>query len=634
MTPNFPPKITFTSFLSPFWQFLKRFRSISGNVIRGLQIAYSSNPRLAIASLTLSILRSLIHIAQLWATKMIIDAIVNNIKLAQAGNSPDMRALITALTFQGVLWLVQEMLNAYSNDIDEMLISSFQMEVEKRILQKISSLDLAFYENPKFYDRLENARSAIDQLGLAFRNLIWLAQGILTPIGMLAVLARLHWLMMPMVLLLNVPWLIIHIRFAEQRWRKYTQRAPQLRMRNYLARLLTSRDAAKEVRLFGLDAEFVSRSQKIWSQFYSETKHLILARSHKVLLLNLISVIGTMGLYVYVISQAMKSRITLGDVTMYLSAIRGSGSGLVNIFGLTSRFFETGLFWGNLFAFLDLNRKDIEGSLSQFQPKSIQLHTTPVKIQQGFEFRNVSFRYPNTSYMVLKNVSFKIQPKEKVALVGENGSGKTTLVKLLCRLYDPTAGEIYLDGYPLKAFNPVDIYKKVGVIFQDFVKYQLTVRENIGFGQLNLLDDFERIRLSAKLGGALELVERLPDKYETVLGKEFEGSVDLSGGEWQKLALSRAFMREAEVLILDEPTAALDVRSEYEIFQRFASLAQGKMVLFISHRFSTVQMADRILVLMDGEILEEGDHETLIAQKGLYAELFAMQAERYLNCHI
>jgi ATP-binding cassette subfamily B protein len=283
------------------------------------------------------------------------------------------------------------------------------------------------------------------------------------------------------------------------------------------------------------------------------------------------------------------------------------------------------LYLTRLFAYLDLSPGAVEGALK----RAASTHPVPSSIQQGFEFRNVSFRYPGSEADVLKNVSFSLRPGETIALVGENGAGKTTLVKLLARLYDPTEGTILLDGRDLCEYDLDSYQKQLGVIFQDYIHYHLTARENIGFGQTDAMDDGARILKAAELGGASSLVQYLPQGLDTMLGKTFEGGVDLSGGEWQKLALSRAFMRDGQLLILDEPTAALDPLAEYEVYRRFADLVAGKMVVLVSHHFSTVRMADRILVLRQGSLIEEGTHEELLAMNGRYAEMFNVQAQKY-----
>jgi ATP-binding cassette subfamily B protein len=311
---------------------------------------------------------------------------------------------------------------------------------------------------------------------------------------------------------------------------------------------------------------------------------------------------------------------SFGTLTLLANAIREASSNLQQTFSTLSTIADQALFLTDLTAFFEMKPKVIS------KPNALP---APRPITRGFEFRNVSFRYPGSSRMVLQGFNFHLHPGERIALIGENGEGKTTIVKLLTRLYDPAEGQILLDGIDLREYDLEDLYREIGVIFQDFMRYEMTAQENIGVGLIDQVGNLPRLEQSARKSLAHDVIQRLPAKYEQMLGRRFEGGVDLSGGEWQKLALARAYLRDAQVLVLDEPTSALDARSEYEVFQRFAELTEGKMALFISHRFSTVRMADRIVVLENGRIAEEGNHDALTAQGGRYAEMFEMQAASY-----
>ncbi|MFZ4660386.1 MAG: ABC transporter ATP-binding protein [Caldilineaceae bacterium] len=334
------------------------------------------------------------------------------------------------------------------------------------------------------------------------------------------------------------------------------------------------------------------------------------------------------AIWLYAIVQAVLARITIGELTLIIQAVERVRTDLGELFKRGGIFYENSIFVSALFQFLDLQPNAVEGALARPQP-STQQAPLPIPLKQGIEFRNVSFHYPGAERLVLQNVSFTLQPGSSVALVGDNGAGKTTLVKLLARFYDPTEGAILLDGRDLRDYDVAALQANIGVIFQDFVRYQVTAQENIGFGRVEEVDDLTRIIAAADKGGAVPVIEKLPNGYQTMLGKTFENSVDLSGGEWQKMALSRAFMRDAQILILDEPTAALDAKAEYDVYLRFAELTGGKTTIFISHRFSTVRMAQHILVLADGRLVEEGTHDQLMALGGSYAEMFTIQAERY-----
>ncbi|NKB67838.1 MAG: ATP-binding cassette domain-containing protein [Candidatus Latescibacteria bacterium] len=338
-----------------------------------------------------------------------------------------------------------------------------------------------------------------------------------------------------------------------------------------------------------------------------------------------LSAVGTSGIWVYTIYRAALGRITLGDVALFFQAAEQSRVALEDLFSRGGAFYEHALYARTLFEFLDLVPQEVGGALAPVKnPAPI-----PRPIRHSIQFDQVSFSYPGTDTEILTNLSFTLHPGQTVALVGTNGAGKTSLVKLLARYYDPTQGAIRIDGVDLRQFEPTAWQREIGVIFQDFIRYELTARENIGFGQMDQLQNQERIQVAADKGGADSFIEQLTNQYETMLGRTFAEGVELSGGQWQKLALSRAFMREAQILILDEPTAALDALAEYEMYERFAELTQARTTLFISHRFSTVRMADHILVLDEGCLVEEGSHDRLMAQGGQYAQMFKVQAERY-----
>ncbi len=335
--------------------------------------------------------------------------------------------------------------------------------------------------------------------------------------------------------------------------------------------------------------------------------------------------------YGYAIVKAVGGQITLGDLTLYFQVANQVQSYLTNAFYQIANFYEFGLKEHVFYEFMDMNCLQNRSQNKSIKMRFPKRRSFPHPLRFGIELRNVSFKYPESERYVLKNVSFVIPARKKIAFVGENGAGKTTLVKLILGLYDPTEGEILLDGYPLHEYNREDLWRHMSVIFQDFGQYELTIRENIGFGYIEKIEDIDYIRAAAEKAGIRELIERLPKGYESYLGRYFEDPVDLSGGEWQKIALARLFMSDSDVLILDEPTASLDVRSEYQFYKRVDELTRGKTVILISHRFSTVRMADEILVIKDGRIVESGSHEELMAMKGLYAEMFNMQASRYVD---
>jgi ATP-binding cassette, subfamily B, bacterial len=395
---------------------------------------------------------------------------------------------------------------------------------------------------------------------------------------------------------------------------------PERRELDYLRLTGSSDETAKEVKIFGLSDYFVNRYQNLSDKFYHENKNLSIKRALYGSFLSAIGTIAHYGTYAYIIYRTAEGYLTIGDLTFFMGSFVRMRTLLDNIFNRFSSIGEGALYLEDLFSFFKLKP-------SVISPAEAKKFPTPIK--EGFIFDKVGYKYPGTEKWAVRNLSFKLKPGEKLALVGENGAGKTTLVKLLARLYDPTEGRILLDGIDLKEYSIDDLRSETGVIFQDFVKYQMTAGINVGIGRTDEMDNLGRIKKASEMSLADTVIEKLPGKYEQMIGKKFSSGVDLSGGEWQKLALGRAYMRDAQVIILDEPTAALDARAEHEVFQRFSALTKDKTGLIISHRFSTVRMADRILVLDNGELIEIGSHEELLEKRGRYAELFNLQARGY-----
>jgi ATP-binding cassette subfamily B protein len=395
---------------------------------------------------------------------------------------------------------------------------------------------------------------------------------------------------------------------------------PQRRELDYLRMLGASNMSAKEVKIFGLGDYLADRYDHLSDRFYKENKGLSVKRASVGAALNIVATAGYYGAYVVVLARTIGGFLTIGDLTLLTGSFSRSRAYIERIFSGFNDISEQALFLKDLFEFFDMQPQIASAAGAVPAPRPFR---------SGFEFRNVSFAYPGSSRQVIRDVSFRLEPNEKLALIGENGAGKTTIVKLLARLYDPSGGQILLDGIDLREYDIEDLRKEIGVIFQDYVRYEMLVKENIGFGKIEALADRDRIGAAARKSLAQTLVERLPAGLDQMVGRRFEGGVDLSGGEWQKLALARAYMRDAQLLILDEPTATLDARAEYEVFLRFSDLTRDRMAVLISHRFSTVRMADRILVLADGSIHEEGTHAELVSLGGRYAELFELQAAGY-----
>ena len=503
---------------------------------------------------------------------------------------------------------------------DSLLSNRYTQHVSVRVMEQASQLDLTTYENPVFYDRLERARvQATDRLAM-IQQMGRLFQQIITTLSFsIALVLASPWLVL--LLAMGVlPSFIGETHYAFLGYAKNFRQTPAKRQMDYLRQVAGGREGAKEVKLFGLNKFFTKRFQALADQIYAED--VALSRS-KLIVGGLLGVIGTLGYYgayVYVIWRTLHGAYNIGYFTFLTVAIQQASSNLQQVFSTASGIADQALFLTDLIAFFDMK------STVDANPNG---RRTPQVIQRGFEFRNVSFAYPGTERTVLKNFSLTLSPGERIALIGENGQGKTTVVKLITRLYDPTEGQILLDGIDLREYSLEDLHSHIGVIFQDFMRFEMTARENIAVGRVDRPHQQADIESAAHKSLADTVVDKLAGGYDQMLGRRFEGGVELSGGEWQKIALARAYLRDAQLLILDEPTAALDARSELEVFERFAELTEGKMALLISHRFSTVRMADRIVVLEGGRLIEEGNHQQLMARAGVYAGMFEMQAASY-----
>jgi ATP-binding cassette subfamily B protein len=499
------------------------------------------------------------------------------------------------------------------------LADKYAKHVSIRIMEHASRLDLTSYEDPTFQDKLERARVQGTDRVLMIQAAGRLVQQAVTTVSMAASICFFSpWILVALVVCV-VPAFLGETHFAFLGYSLSFAQTPARREMEYLRVLGGSKESAKELKLFGLGRYFVDRFTNLAMRLHQETARLARRRLFVGSLLTLLGTVGYYGTYAFVIYQTVTGVLSIGTLTLLSGAIAAASSNLQMVFSTFSTIADQALFIGDLLDFLAVKPRVLS------KPNALP---APRPIKRGFEFRNVSFAYPN-GRQVLHNVSFSLAPGERIALVGENGQGKTTIVKLLTRLYDPTGGQILLDGLDLREYNQEDLWREIGVIFQDFMRYDLTATENIAMGRIEERDNIFRIRSAAHKSLAEDVIRKLPRGFEQQLGCRFEGGTDLSGGEWQKLALARAYLREAQVLILDEPTASLDAKSEHEVFQRFAELTRGRMAMLISHRFSTVRMADRIFVLQDGRIAEEGPHDQLMQNGGRYAEMFELQAASY-----
>jgi ATP-binding cassette subfamily B protein len=525
------------------------------------------------------------------------------------------------LTIELVLFLLNTAISHARKLIQQLIQLQLANRIRGEIIRKALTLDLAFFEDPEFYDRLQNARreagyKPVDLIDDTFL----IVQNTITLVSFAVLLLRFSPWLVAILLITSVPAFAAATRFSEEGFRLLSRRAPETRQINYLGRLLTEDSSAKEVKLFNLGDTLLKRYMTLFEKFFQEDKSLALRRAVVGFGLGLIATLGFYGSYAWIVWRTVEGRISLGDMTLYLSIFRQGQSTFQAILSGVGTIYENNLFMAHLFDFLDL--KPQMGVAARHQ-------RLPIPLRAGIEFRGVGFRYPDSGDWALRGIDLSIRPGEKIALVGPNGAGKTTLIKLLSRLYDPTEGTIRIGGIDIRELDPLDLRQRIGVIFQDFVRYHLPASENIGFGQIEALHRLDQIIESARKSGAHSIIENLPDGYQTMLGRWFHGGHELSVGQWQKIALARAFMREAEILVLDEPTASLDAATEYEIFSHFQELTAGKMAILISHRFSTVRMADRIVVIQEGRIAEIGSHQDLLRQEGIYARMFSMQAEGY-----
>jgi len=586
------------------------------NVPAVLKIVWDSGPGVVIFGLVSRVFSSLLPVALLWITKLIIDNIVRAVSTHHAVR-PGFWWLVVAEFSLAVFNSILVRTIDYS---DSLLADKYTRYVSIRVMNHAASLDLQAYEDPVFYDRLERARvQATDRL-VMIQGIGRLVQQAITTITLsVSIMLFSPWLMLLLIAGV-VPAFLGESHFAFLGYSKNFRQTPMRRQLDYLRILGGSKEAAKELKLFGLRNFLRDRFTQLSDQIYDE--NVALSR-RKLIAGSLLSTLGTMGYYsayVFVIWRTVAGALSIGTLTFLAGAIQQASSNIEQIFSTLAGIGDQALFLTDLLAFFEMK------PTIQSKPHALPM---PEPIRRGIEFRNVSFSYPGNARLVLDRINFTLHTDERLALIGENGQGKTTIVKLITRLYDPTEGQILLDGIDLREYDLDDLHREIGVIFQDFMRYEMTARENIAVGRIEELNNIELLKQAANKSLADQTILRLPLGYDQMLGRRFEQGVDLSGGEWQKVALARAYLRDAQLLILDEPTAALDARSEFEVFHRFSELTAGKMALFISHRFSTVRSADRILVLENGKITEEGTHDELASLGGRYAEMFEMQASSY-----
>ena len=599
-----------------FWSGWQERLSALRHVPPVLKIVWRSGPLVVTMGLVLRLFASLLPIALLWIAKLIIDSIVH----AVASHQPVGRGFWWLVAAEFGLAVLGSFVGRTIDYFDALLADKYTRHVSIEVMKHAAALDLATYEDPVFYDRLERARvQATDRLGM-IQSIGRLVQQVITAVSLsVSIIVFSPWLLLLLILGV-IPAFLGESHFAFLGYATNFRQTPIRRQLDYLRVLGGSREAAKELKLFGLKEFLIERFTRLSDQIYRENIGLARRRLIAGAFLSMIGTAGYYSAYVFIVWRTIHGVLTIGELTFLSGAIVQASGNIQQIFSTLASIADQALFLTDLLAFFEMRPTIFS------KPNALP---APRPIVRGFEFRNVSFRYPGSSRLVLSGLNFQLRPGERVALVGENGQGKTTIVKLMTRLYDPLEGQILLDGIDLREYSLEDLYREIGVIFQDFMRYEMTARENIAVGQIETLARLEPLQEAARKSMAAPVIERLHFRYEQVLGRRFEGGVDLSGGEWQKVALARAYLRNAQILILDEPTAALDARSEFEVFRRFSELTTGKTALFISHRFSTVRMADRVVVPENGKITEDGSHDELANLGGRYAEMFELQAIHY-----
>ena len=597
-----------------------------------LRLVWQTHRVYTASMIGLRLVRSFVPVAALWAAKLIIDQVVLLAKAPGASLTPLWRVVAIEL---GIV-VVGEFLARASALVESLLGDLFSNHISVRLMRHAATLDLAQFEDPEFYDHLERARrQTTARIGL-IAMLLSMAQDVLT-LATLAAALIVHnpWLLLLLTVAI-LPSFLGETHFAALSYSLLFRRTPERRELDYLRFVGASDKTAKEVQMFGLAGWLSERYAALSQRYYEENKRLSIQKGVVSALLSLVGTVGYYGAYVTILMGAVAGSITLGTLTFLAAAFSRSRDLIQRLLLSASDIYEQSLYLKDLFVFFEME------SAIRSRPGAARV---PSPLCTGFVFEDVGFQYPGSERWAIRHVNLGIAPGERIALVGENGAGKTTITKLLARLYDPTEGRILLDGVDLRDYDLTSLRQAIGVIFQDFVRYDMRFDENVGVGEIDGVSEYlAQVRDAepadapsppvalvdaADRSLASSLLPRFANGYRQMLGRRFDDGVDLSGGEWQKIALARAYMRSAQLLILDEPTAALDARAEYEVFVRFNQLMAGRMAVVISHRFSTVRMADRIVVLGDGKVIEEGTHQALVARGGLYSELFEMQAAGY-----
>lgn len=584
-------------------------------VNRAVRLVWQATPGWTLANLLMQIIQGILPLAALYLMKLIVDGVM--LSMTAADKTESFSQVMFFIGIAAGIALLYALCQLLANMANQAMSLAVTDHVFDLMHAKSVEVDLEYYENPQYFDTLHRAQQEGPYRPTAIVNdLVRLVQNSVTLIAMAGLLITLHWIIAVILFVAVLPGIFVRIHYSNKLFQWQRQRTTTERQASYLNWILTGDIYAKEVRLFGLGDLLIERFSKLQKQLRVEKLILSQKQSMADFMAQTSATIAVFGSFAYIAYKTVYGHITLGDMVMFFQAFQRGLNAMRDLLGGMASLYEDNLFLSNLFDFLKLRPKVKESA-----------HPTPlpIPIQQGIVFDSVSFQYPSTTRKVLEDISLTIAPGETVALVGRNGCGKTTLAKLICRLYDPQHGSISFDGIDLKEFEIRLLRREISVLFQDFVKYYLTANENIWFGNVDQPVDEQRIQTAADQAGVDELIRQLPHGYETILGKWFDNGEELSRGEWQKIALARAFLRKSQIILLDEPASSLDPRAEYEVFQRFKDLAAGATAIFISHRLSTVKMADRIFVMEKGKIVESGSYDELMEKKGSFAYLFDMQ---------
>ena len=576
---------------------------------------WNTNKRLFLLSAVCRLIGALLPVIILWIGKIIIDEII----LQAQTDSTDLERLWTFVAVEFVLIVLSDLISRAISLTDGLLGDAYSIQSSVNIIEKTSEIDISLLEDSEFYDKLERARQQTAGRVNLMSNALGEVQSLISIATLVAGLIYFEPLLLLLLLLSIIPSFINEIYFSQQQYSLARGWTAERRELDYLRYIGANSTTAKEIKLFDLTHFIVNRFKTLSLEYYDLNKHLAIKRSGLGFVFNILGTLSYYGAYVLIIYRVISGAISVGELTFLSGSFNRLTKNLQDFFSKFTRITESALYLKDYFEFIDLEVK----------PNNREDQKLPKAIVKGFEFNNISFSYPGSDTEILKGINFEIRAGEKMAFVGQNGAGKTTLTKLLLRFYEPTSGEILLDGVNINRFKKHEYQAYFGVIFQDFFKYEFTARENIAIGNIREIRDQKRIEKAAEQSLANQVIDELKMGYDQQLGRRFAKGQDLSGGQWQKVALARAYMKDAEVMILDEPTSALDAKAESDVFERFIALTENKTSIIISHRFSTVRQADRILVLDEGRVLEMGTHEALMANQQLYAQLFTLQAQGY-----